>query len=157
MYHLILSFLTSLPVCYADRHLDPRAKNAQLETIATALSQTAKDESEAALALSVAWHETRLCLEAHRGGKGVRGRGRGLFQIEPGSRLPRPYEGLSQEETTSASRSAISLLRRSYQCGPSVGDRLTAYAGRPCGLTWPTLSSRVRFYYWAYSRLHEGK
>jgi hypothetical protein len=155
MYYLILSFLTSLPICYADRHLASGAKEAQLQTIARAVSQTARDAPEAALALTVAWHESRLCTAVHSGVAG--GRGRGLWQIEPGSHLPKPYEGLSEEATLSASRSAISLLRRSYQCGPGVADRLTAYAGRPCGKSWPTLSDRVRFYWWALSRIRGGK
>lgn len=150
MYHLILPLLLKLPVCYADRDLVPEVKRAQLETVARAVATVAKNASEAALLVSVAWHESRLCLEAHRGGNGP---AYGLWQIEPASNLPRPYAGLSYPETESAARSALYHLRHSYQCGPSVGDRITAYAGRPCGQVWPTLESRVRMYYWVRSKL----
>jgi hypothetical protein len=158
MYHIILAYLLALPVCYQDRHVLPEVKAEQLSTVAAAISTLARDESEAALLVSVAWHESRLCLATHVGE--TSGRGRGLYQIERASRAPsagKGYVGLTWSETLLATQAAVHVLRRSYQCGQGPRGRFTAYAGRPCHTSWPTLSERERTYYHVLSKLKPSK
>jgi len=153
MYQQVLHILMSLPVCYQDRHLPTDVKAGQLQTVASAIASEAVDKSEAAYLVSIAWHESRLCLATHAGRHP--GRGRGLYQIERASGAPSAgtgYVGLSLPETVNATRAALHMLRHSYQCGQRPRDRFTAYAGRPCGLVWPTMLSRERMYYYLLGR-----
>lgn len=147
----LLTVLTSLPVCWADRGVPANEKASQLEVIAAALLARTQDPSELAYLTSIAYHESRLCIAVHAGR--VRGRGRGLFQIEPGSRRVPPFTGLSFEATEHAAGEALWMVRHSHQCGSTPADRFTAYAGRECEKYWPSLRSRVALWYSVRARL----
>lgn len=150
---LLLVLINSLPICWADRGASHEVKQHQFETIATAIATVAKTDDEAVLLLTVAYHESRLCLRTHAGEKRfAKQKSLGLFQIEKGSRLPPPYAGLSLADTTAAASAALDLLRRSWQCGRTAGDRMTAYAGRPCG-DWPSRRARENTFWVLSSRL----
>lgn len=145
----IAAYLISvLPMCRADLELPLETKAGQLAVAAEAIATVAETAEEAVWLTAIAYHESRFCYRTHAGGSSVRGRGRGLWQIEKGSRRLPPFEGLSLAETTHAASQALWLVRHSYQCGPSVKDRFTAYAGQPCDTNWPTLHARYRTYGW---------
>ena len=149
----MLTVLQLQPVCWVDR--DDARKPAQLAVIAEAIAKAAPTPERAAYLISVGWHESRWCLRVHSGAH--RGPGRGLWQIEGRrGKLPGPFVGLSQAETDNAAAVASDVLSRSHQCGSSPAGVFTAYAGRPCGSPWVTLTSRVRTYYWALGALHRA-
>lgn len=151
---MILSVLNSLPVCYADR--ENPAKPAQMATVANAIARASRNDDDAAKLTAVGYHESRFCIAVHSGEH--KGPGRGLFQLEGQSkRYPGPFVGLSQAATDNAARVANAILRRSYQCGPTVADVLTGYAGRACGKPWPTLSERVATYWMTRRRFERWR
>lgn len=151
---LILSVLTRLPVCYADRE-DPR-KPEQLATVARAMAEVANASrnplDKAGKLIGLFRWEGVGCLDVHEGKHP--GRGRGLYQLESqGERYAGPFVGLSYEATLNATRVAGDILDHSYQCGSRPRDVFTAYAARPCGSSWKTLTDRVQTYRWAIWRL----
>lgn len=142
--------LASLPVCAQD--LDDPRKPGQLATIAESVAKVSNSDDEAAKLLTLINHESAGCIGVHSGEH--RGRGRGLFQVEgKAHRYPGPLVGLSQAATDNAARVAVTILRKSYQCGPTVRAVFTSYAGRTCGSDWPTLASRARTYHWMRLRM----
>jgi hypothetical protein len=149
----VLYAMSALPVCWADRD-DPR-KPEQLQNIAAAIAHASPSPRRAVLLIVISYHESRWCLHVHSGQH--RGPGRGLFQMEgQEKRYPGPFVGLSPEETGNAAWVASQIVGRSGQCGRAVADVLTAYAGRRCGTTWPTLAERVRTYRFVSARLHRA-
>lgn len=153
----LLFAMQGLAVCYADRQ-DPR-KQAQLETIAEAITVATERTrwrgdrvSLAALLLTIAYHESKLCLDVHAGKRGMNG-ALTLWQLERGSRLTGYRAGLSLEDTISAAVAAATLLARSFQCGSAVDGMLRAYAGAKCGVEFPTLRARVRTFHYLRSRM----
>ncbi len=151
MFEALLAVLLSLPVCWADRGVPANEKASQLATIAGAMVEHTSDPTELAYLTSIAYHESRFCLAVHAGR--TRGPGRGLFQLEPGSRRRPPFTGLSADATAHAAGEALWMVRHSHQCGESPEGRFTAYAGRACGTAWPTLRSRVALWYTVRARL----
>lgn len=148
---LILAALQALPPCWADRAAPEGAKATQLAYISRAIAAEAETVEEAAYLVTIAWHESRLCLDVHAGLS--RGHGRGLWQLERGSRREPPFEGLSEADTRHAAHEALWMVRHSWHCGGAPAARFTAYAGRACGSVWPTLVSRVRTWYWVRGML----
>lgn len=154
----LLFAMQGLSVCWADRH-DPR-KAAQLETIAEAITvatERARWRGDrrvlAALLLTIAYHESRLCLDVHAGKPGMN-RAITLWQIERGSRLTGYRAGLSLEDTISAAVAAATLLARSFQCGSAPISMFRAYAGdRTCKSEAPTFAARARTFAWIRQRM----
>lgn len=141
---LLLPFLLSLPVCVADR-ADLSSKRAQLETIAMAVEAATPRADERAALVTIAWFESRLCRAVHDGSKRG-GLGEGLWQIEPGSRLRRPFSGLGQAETEHAASEALALWRRSWCRGQGTAARFRVYAGLGCGASsWAGAGPRAAF------------
>lgn len=149
----MLAALQALPGCWADRHAPEGAKATQHAYISRAIAAKAETVDEAAYLVTIAYHESRICLNTHAGL--ARGRGRGLWQIECASRRLPPFEGLSYEATEHAAGEALWMIRHSWQCGNQPKDRFTAYAGRACGVSWPTMAARVRTWYWVRGMLDE--
>ncbi len=147
----VLAALLSLAPCYADRNAPEGAKATQLAYVARAVASEAGNVDEAAYLVAIAWHESRLCLDVHAGN--VRGPGRGLWQIERASRRVPPFTGLDEVSTRHAAHEALWMVRHSHQCGAGPAAVFTAYAGRACGVKWPTLSARVATWYYVRSLL----
>ena len=145
--------IAAVPPCWEDRGID---QSARLEVVAVALSTASEARTHeknldlAAKLLTVAFFEGYFCERVHRGM--TAGRGRGLFQLERGSRLTPPFEGVGLEETTHAALEAVRLLKRSQQCGSGAREVFASYAGLPCGRGFRTLPERVDFY-WRVRRL----
>jgi len=151
---LVLPFLLSLPVCVADRG-EPELKRAQLETVAMAIEAVTPKPSERAALITIAWFESRLCRDVHAGSKRG-GSGEGLWQIEPGSRLRRPYAGLDQEATEHAAGEALGLWRRSWCPGQGSAARFRVYAGLGCGpSSWTGAAPRAAFLGLVFAKLTE--
>lgn len=134
----------ALPSCWADR-ADAR-KPQQLETIAVAESGVADSVDELAALDAIAANESALCIRVHAGID--RGPGRGLWQLEGQQRRHAgPFVGLSLDATENAARVALFAWRHSWQCGHTLRDRFTAYAGKPCDTIWPGAEKRVATYW----------
>ena len=153
----LLFAMQGLAVCHADR-ADAR-KPEQLDTIAEAIvvaSERVRWRGDrrvlAALLLTIAYHESKLCLDVHDGKRGMNG-ALTLWQIERGSRLTGYRAGLSLEDTISAAFAAATLLARSFQCGSSPAAMFRAYAGARCDAEFPTLRARTRTFYWLRQRM----
>lgn len=132
--------MSVLPTCWTDRE-DPR-KPEQLRNIAHAIAKASPTPRRAALLITIGWHESRFSLRVHSGDHP--GRGRGIFQLEgQEKRYPGPFVGLTPEETGNAAWVASTIVGRSTHCGLEPAAVFTAYAGRKCGTTWPTLPERV--------------
>lgn len=150
--------LAGLPVCWQDRAEDPQQHAARFAWIADAVDAATPSLHERAALIAIGWHESRWCSAVHAG-KRKGGHGAGLWQIEPGSNRPPPYAGLSWEATLNAAQQALWLWRHSWQCGPQIPARFTAYAGAPCESElalsgWgPEARGRAQFLWWAEWRL----
>lgn len=141
---LLLPLLLSLPVCVADRS-EIELKKSQLETVAMAIEAVTPKAEERAALVTIAWFESRLCRAVH-GGEKRGGLGEGLWQIEPGSRLRRPFSGLGQADTEHAASEALALWRRSWCRGQGTAARFRVYAGLGCGPSgWAGAEPRARF------------
>lgn len=147
--YAIHAALLALTPCWADR--DDSRKAGQLETIAVAIATVASTVDDAAGLIAIANSESKFSLRVHAGLTG--GRGRGLWQLELGSRRKPPFVGLSLADTTHAAGEALWMWRHSWQCGRTLAARFTAYAGRECDTVWPTLHERVNTYYYARGRI----
>lgn len=147
----ILSVLLALPPCWQDRAEPDRG--IRLSRIAVAVHGVSQSVDVRARLIAIGWYESRLCRTVHAGSKRGAHGAAGLWQIEHGSRRPGPYAGLSDAETAAAALTAAWLLEHAYVCGPTDADVLTAYAGAPCGSSWPTLVERVRLVQWVRHRL----
>lgn len=154
----VLAVLLQHPPCWADRHVDPGVKRLQLEVVAGAIASASPTPRMAALLISIGYHESRWCLAVHSGQRRG-GQGEGLWQLEGRHHGPGARSGLSPGETREAAQLAAAQLKRSQQCGNTPAAVLTAYAGRPCAHVkagWPTLTARVRGYWWALYELRQG-
>lgn len=144
----IFAALAGLPVCWTDR-VDER-KPQQLQTVAVAVSEVADSVDDAAALLAIAQNESSFSLSVHAGID--RGPGRGLWQLEgQGRRHAGPFVGLDLAATTNAASVALFAWDHSWNCGKTLADRFTAYAGRPCGVLWPSLKQRVATYWYVRS------
>jgi hypothetical protein len=146
----VLALLLALPTCWADRAEPGRVE--RLGTIAHAIEASTPSVTVRARLIATAYAESRFCRSVHAGTR-KGGRGEGLWQIEPGSHRSRPYSGLTPGATDAAAASAAYLLEHSAQCGPGDAAVLTAYAGRPCGVPWASIQTRVNLTAWARRRL----
>jgi len=149
----VLYAMSSLPVCYADRE-DPR-KPEQMQNLAVAIAQASPTPRRAAFLIAIGYHESRFCLRVQSGEH--RGPGRGAWQLEGQSRRYQgPFIGLTPEETGNAAWVASDIIGRSGQCGTRPADVFTAYAGRACGSSWPTLAARVLTFRFVSYRLERA-
>ncbi len=152
----LLALLLALAPCYADRAVEPSLKRAQLATIAAAIEANTTDPAEQGALVSILTHESRACLAVHAGRKRG-GHGRGLWQIEPGSHLEPPFDGLGLAATTHAAGQALRLWRLSAVCGRwNLEKRFGLYAGLGCS-SWPGAAPRARLARWATYTLTHGK
>jgi hypothetical protein len=154
----VLELLQHTTPCYADRMVPPAHKAAQHHMIAHATTIAALPSRDpvdtAAMLYAIGVQESGAwCLHVHSGAHG--GRGRGLWQVEPGSNAPQlgPRTGVTAEATATSAIAAAWVLQRSWHCGWRPEARITGYAGRACNTEWPTLSQRTRRYWWALARL----
>ncbi len=145
----VVAALATQPICYLDRN-DER-KPAQMAAIAGSVAIVSDTPDEAAFLLTIGYFESRWCLVVHSGEH--KGKGRGLWQLEGRSKqYPGPFVGLDSYSTLNSAWVALDIVRHSWQCGPSVANRFSAYGGRPCDLvTWKTLPGRVRAFHYLRS------
>ena len=156
----VLDLLLRLTPCWADRGEPPQERLQRFTFIATAITDTSnatpRPLDNAAMLIALGYSESRLCKAVHAGTK-KGGHGEGLWQLEPGSRRKRPFSGLSLEETVHAAGQATWLIRHSFSCGSTPERRFTQLAFGACRENgWPTQSTRVSNYWWAYYNL-EGE
>lgn len=143
----VLRVLLALPFCAGHTRDAPR-----LEIIATAIATVSDTPADAAALLTIGQHESAWCESVHAGR--VRGgNGRGLWQIEPGSRRVPPFAGVSIEATTHAAGEALWLWRHSYTCGPDLVSRFRVYAGLGCDSPWQGAVARAKVMRWITWRL----
>lgn len=152
---LVLPFLLSLPTCVAD--VGSPVKEAQLAVIAQAIEAATPRLEERAALITLAWFESRLCRAVHEGSKRG-GLGEGLWQIEPGSNLRRPYSGLDVVATEHAAGQALALWRRSWCRGRGNAARFRVYAGLGCGpSSWTGAEPRAAFMGLVLAKLTERR
>ena len=143
----ILRVVLALPFC----HGQPR-DTARLEVIATAIAAVADNTPEAAALLTIGQAESAWCETIHAGN--ASGLGRGLWQIEPGSRRVPPFVGVSIEATTHAAGEALWLWRHSFSCGPDLVSRFRVFSGiADCNNPWQGAVARARTFRWISWRL----
>lgn len=144
----ILHILLQLPTCYKEE----RDLN-QLGLISAAISTVSNNNDDVAGLLTIGTFESAWCFSVGSGRvKG--GSGTGYWQIEPGSHRIKPFAGITIEDTTHAAGEALWLWRHSHQCGSSLSNRFTAYAGlNKCPKNWSGAFKRAKFYGWVSMEL----
>ena len=134
-----------LPTCYEDR-ADPRVPDF-LATEAYAIAAETRTVDEAAALGSILHHEGGNCIRVqtrytHSGGYSV-------FQLEGKRHLyKQPFLGLDYPAIHNAVYAAVDVWRHTWNCGPTFSDRMTSYAGKPCGIHWATLDARASTFWY---------
>lgn len=122
----------------------------RLPMIGRAIASVSNDRREAAILLTIAYHESRFCERVHSGEIVGAPNGHGLFQLEPGSHRTPPFAGLSYEATEHAAGEAIALWRL-FKC-PSLYHHFGGYAGLGCK-SWSGAWPRVATYHRITTRI----
>ncbi len=147
---IVYAALVSLPGCYADRH-DSRVPDF-IATEAYAIAAEARDIDEVAALGSIIYHEAANCIRVQT--KYTHSGAYSVFQLENKRHLyPQPFLGLDYPAVHNATYAAVDIWRKTWNCGPGFENRMTSYAGRPCGVKWPTLDKRVSTYWYLRNRL----
>lgn len=141
----ILVALMQLPTCYKDR-TDPRVPEF-LATEAYAIAAEVRDVDEAAALGSILHHEAANCIKVqtqytHSGAYSV-------FQLEGKRHMyQQPFLGLEYNSIHNAVYAAVDVWRHTWNCGPGFANRMTSYAGKPCGEKWATLDARTNTFWY---------
>lgn len=155
---VVLAVMQLQAPCWRDREVAPEVKAEQYAWIAEAIAHASPTPQRAAYLIALGYSESGWCLDVHAG-KRRTGYADGLWQLEGHDKRDRgPLQGLTREATINAARVASETIARTWQCGPSVAGRITAYAGRPCTdavAGWPTLDARVSRFFWASFQLNK--
>lgn len=149
----ILIAILSIAGCYQDR-ADERVPD-HLARIAYAISEESRTLDEAAYLVAIGKNEANFCIAVqehytHSGGWST-------WQLEGWSgKFPGPFVGLDYGAIHNAAHAAVSVLRKSHQCGHEPKDIFTGYGGRACGTIWPTLKTRVATYWYARATIKKA-
>jgi len=138
--YAILCAILAVGSSWAERN-DPRVP-AHLERIAVAISEEARDEYEAAALVAISRSESAFSIRVQAGPTGSGALSDWQLEGKSG-KFPGPFVGLKLGPIRNAAHAAIAVWRMSRQCGVGPRNQFTSYAGRPCGIEWPTLETRV--------------
>jgi hypothetical protein len=146
----ILAMIMALPTCYKDRQ-DLRVPDF-LATEAYAIAAEARDVDEAAALGSIMHHEAANCIRVQT--KYTHSGAYSVFQLEGKRHLyPQPFLGLNYNPVHNAVYAAVDTWRHTWNCGPGFANRMTSYAGKPCGVEWKTLRERTNTFWYLRSVL----
>lgn len=136
--------MLALAPCYSERNDPHRVEHVSL--LAEAIDSATSKQDERAALITIARFESGFCW-AVASGRVKGGPGEGPWQLEPGSRRPRPYSGTTLPELKHAADQALWLWRHSFQCGPSLEARFRAYGGAPCESSWSGARARAGYFF----------
>jgi len=139
MIQVILSILLTFPTFWYDRNESTEARHARMLETAQAIAGVAKNRTEAAALIAVAWHESRFsahvqtgrCNELPKGMQCDGGQARSIFQLHRGA-CPELWETPVNEHTRIGARCAMRLLRGFRERCASVSGAFGMYAARSC-------------------------
>jgi hypothetical protein len=142
----VLIALQAFPVCWRERH-DARVAQ-HLERVADSIAAESDSAEDAAALIAIGENESAFSIRVQLGPTGSGALSD--WQLEHAERrYPGPFIGLEPEPIRNAAHAALGIWRHSWQCGPRLADRFTAYAAAKCGSHWPTLGTRVGSYRFA--------
>jgi hypothetical protein len=150
MTELILLWILSLPQAWKEE-LPERERAEQVRPIAEAIARWSDDRELAAIAVSVAWHETKFLARIQAGDckkfECDRGRARGYFQPhEDASLLARErwddLVGLGDHNVDAQAEVALQLLRRGRKVCRTLEGAASYYAVGHC--RFPGAKKRAR-------------